>query len=84
MANNNAFPLFGPRYPRFIPVDPAKSKRKWLPWGRIPPSILSLGGGESYFRLRDAAIRANHQDQRCDHQPESYPRIINGLTKVNK
>lgn len=71
-----------PSYPLFVPVLPSKSKPKWLPWGRTPARIL--GGGESdYFRKR--GHHAVAQDRGIDYEAgdraESYPRIVNQLTK---
>jgi hypothetical protein len=71
-----------PSYPLFVPVHPSKSKPKWLAWGRNPAQILVFGERD-YFRKRGRHAAA--QDREIDHEArdraESYPRIVNQLTK---
>jgi hypothetical protein len=50
-------------YQMFTPVDPKKSKAKWLPYGRrVTPVVLAGGRSEDYFKQRYAAVRgADHE-----------------------
>jgi hypothetical protein len=84
--NNNTYKIVIPPgcgFPVLTPVDPKTSKAKWRPYGRrVTPVMLAGGKSEDYFKKRYAAVRPH--DPTTDEQSESYPRIINGLTKVNK
>ena len=65
-------------YPMFVPVDPNKLKRRWLPYGKkVEPIILCGGNSEDYFAKRYASAQPKNEDHRYDG--ESYPRIVSDL-----
>jgi hypothetical protein len=65
----------------FTPVNPKKSKAKWLPYGRrVTPVVLAGGTSEEYFKKRYAAVRA-HDTEADQQRISSYPRIVERIMK---
>jgi hypothetical protein len=84
MSNSNTYKIVippGSGYPLFVPVDPKKSKAKWLPYGRrVTPVVLAGGKSEDYLKQRYAAVRA--ADHEADQERiSSYPRIVERIMK---